>query len=230
MTYQPQDNAQAAALIQLAAHAEQLASLDARETARHDEISQHLDRLTAQAEAAGGRIDALTVILGRHAAVVNALDGLDDQVAALATQIDDLAGRARDDTGSYEPAPAPAWWRLAGTERDAAAARLRAWVDQVYRPGYGHLAAGLPACWELHPLCLYTLDWLSELWAALYLDPHRAASTLAGQAEWQTRLLPAAAAQMARDTTGCHHGAASKHQAGPPGPRTPGRPDAPRPR
>ena len=31
--------------------------------------------------------------------------------------------------------------RLDGPARDAAIGKLRAWVEQVYRPGYGHLAA-----------------------------------------------------------------------------------------
>ena len=78
--------------------------------------------------------------------------------------------------------------------------RLRGWVEHVYRPGYGHLAAGLADCWDQHPLCLYLLDWLSELWSVLYLRPARTAGTLAGQAEWHTRLLPAAASQLAQET------------------------------
>ena len=41
----------------------------------------------------------------------------------------------------------------------------------------------------------------------LYLLPRRTASRLAGQAEWQTRLLAAAAEQMQRETTRCRHGA-----------------------
>ena len=89
--------------------------------------------------------------------------------------------------------------------RETATTRLRAWVEQIYRPGYGHLAAALAACWDQHPLCLYTLDWLSELWSVLYLQPRRTAGTLAGQAEWQTRLLSAAADQMARETRRCAH-------------------------
>jgi hypothetical protein len=36
-------------------------------------------------------------------------------------------------------------------------------------------------------------------------QPHRTVSTLATQAEWQTRLLPAATDQMAREATGCRH-------------------------
>src|ERR1700683_1676818 len=229
MTYRPQDNVQAATLIQIAAHAEQIANLDARETAHHDDAARQIEHLAVQAEAASGRIDALTIILGRHAALGNALDGLDGQVAALASQLTELTGRDGEDRESYQPGPSPRWWRLGDGEREAAVGRLRAWVEQVYQPGYGHLAAALPPCWELHPLCLYTLDWLSELWAALYLDPQRAASTLAGQAEWQTRLLPAAAAQIARDTSCCRHGPGSP-RLDPPGPPAPGRRDAPRPR
>jgi hypothetical protein len=40
----------------------------------------------------------------------------------------------------YQPAPAARWWKLDGVERDQALARLRAWVEQVYRPGYPALA------------------------------------------------------------------------------------------
>jgi hypothetical protein len=86
-------------------------------------------------------------------------------------------------------------------------------VEQVYRPGYGHLAASLGDCWEQHPLCLYILDWLSELWSVLYLAPARTAGTLAGQAEWHTRLLAAAAEQLARETRRCAHSTARHRPA-----------------
>jgi hypothetical protein len=46
---------------------------------------------------------------------------------------------------------------------------------------------------------LETINWLSELWSVLYLRPSHTAGILVGQAEWQTRLLSAAADQMARD-------------------------------
>jgi hypothetical protein len=76
----------------------------------------------------------------------------------------------------------------------------------------------LPACWESHPLCLYILDWLSELWSVLYLNPGRGGDTLAAQGEWQTRLLPAAAEQMASEASGCDHSPARRQPA--PGART----------
>jgi hypothetical protein len=192
------DDVVAAVLIQIARHAERIADL-------------------------GSRLDAVTTILGRHASVLNSVDGIDKQVAAVDRQLAELAAGSAVDDDAYEPAPAPRWWQLRDAERSSATGRLRAWVEQVYRPGYGHLSGGLPVCWEQHPLCLYTLDWLSELWSALYISSSRSAGTLAGQAEWQTRLLPAAADQMVREAAGCRHSAELSHpaqirpsQAGPP--------------
>ena len=150
---------------------------------------------------------------------LGALDGLDRLVADLAAKV--AAHVPADGDGSpaaYQPPAAPKFWRLDGPARDQAIGKLRAWVEQVYRPGYGHLAARLGDCWEQHPLCLYILDWLSELWSVLYLAPTRTAGTLAGQAEWHTRLLAAAAEQLARETRGCAHGT-SRHRPAPTGAR-----------
>lgn len=83
--------------------------------------------------------------------------------------------------------------------------RLRAWVDQVYRPGYGQLAAALGSCWDQHPLCLYGLDILAELWSLLYLQPARTPAALSGQAEFQTRILPAITEQLIAETARCSH-------------------------
>jgi hypothetical protein len=179
MTTGNDDDVLAAALLQLSGHAEQLADLRTH-------------------------VNAITSILGRHATVINALDGLDRQVASLADRLTSLADN-HPETPAYQPVPAPRWWHLSESERQADVDRLRAWTEHVYQPGYGHLAAALPHCWHLHPLCLYTLDWLSELWSALHLTRERTASTLAAQAEWQTRLLPAAAGQMAREASRCDH-------------------------
>ena len=120
---------------------------------------------------------------------------------------------------TYQPAVPPRFWKLDGEARQEAIAKLRAWVEQVYRPGYGHLSAALGSCWEQHPLCLYTLDWLSELWSVLYLQPQRTTGTLAGQAEWQTRLVTAAAEQMNHETSRCDHAAARNGLPARTGPR-----------
>ena len=53
----------------------------------------------------------------------------------------------------------------------------------------------------------------------LYLAPARTAGTLAGQAEWHTRLLAAAAEQLARETHGCAHGT-SRYRMAPSGSRS----------
>jgi hypothetical protein len=200
------DDGLAAALIQISAHAERISGLDAREASHYQDIASRLRDLADEAASISTRVDGIDATLARQAAVVNAFDVLDSQVAALARHLADLADLADEpERHGYQPVPAPRWWKLTGPERDAAIGRLRAWVDQVYRPSYGQLAAMLPSCWEQHPLCLYLLDWLSELWSVLYLGSLRTGSTLAAQGEWQTRLLPAAAEQMAYEASGCGH-------------------------
>ncbi len=67
------------------------------------------------------------------------------------------------DPDRYHPSPSSAWWKLAAADRQEPIARLQAWVEQVYRPGYGHLAATLAPCWSSHDLCLYGLDILAAL-------------------------------------------------------------------
>ena len=181
-----------ALLDQLAAHAERIERLDARETGNIAEVSSQIATLAALA----GRLDG--------------------QVAALAAQLEcaEPDGETDGDPGiasgprarSYAPAPARRWWKLAGEDRGQAIDALRAWVDQVYRPGYGHLAAPIGPCWEQHPLCLYALDILAELWSVLYLARTRTTAILSAQAEYQARIVPALAAQMSAETARCTHG------------------------
>lgn len=129
------------------------------------------------------------------------------QIAALTervTVLEDALVREPDIAG-YAPVPAPRWWLLDSEDRDAATDRLAAWVEQVYLPSYGHLARRLPPCWREHPLCLHVLDWLSELWSVLYIRDRRSAPTLAGQAGFHVRQLPAAADLMAAEVKTCEH-------------------------
>ena len=191
----------AAALLQLSAHAEKLSALDHREAAHATGISDRIAALATLANAMKGTLDGQAEILA-------GLIGLDVQVAGLAARLDEIVPGDDGELAVYQPPASPRFWKPDGQARQDAITKLRAWVEQVYRPGYGHLAAALGGCWEQHPLCLYALDWLSELWSALYLQPRRTTGTLAGQAEWQTRLLTAAAEQMTRETSRCEHAVA----------------------
>ena len=84
-------------------------------------------------------------------------------------------------------------------------------MDQVYRPGYGHLAAALGPCWPAHDLCLYALDIASGLWSVLYLQSSRDTALLSAQAEYQARILPALAARLMTETTRCGHTRPPEH-------------------
>ncbi len=158
--------------------------------------------------------DPLTAALDKLADHAERLTQLDDRITTLSgrlteltTLITSLAATPHDDPGAdrHHPGPAPAWWKLAPADRAEPLARLRAWVEQVYRPGYGHLAATLGPCWEAHDQCLYALDILSTLWSVLYLQPDRTPRLLSAQAEYQARLLPALAGQLRAETQRCGH-------------------------
>lgn len=181
-----------AALDQLAAHREHITALDTREASHFAEVNEQLTQLTSMITTLGRTLLDNTAALAR-------LDALDRQVNDLIASRD-----AGDDDGS-QPGPAPQLWKLTPAERESQLAELHTWVEQVYLPGYGHLAAALRPCWPDHDLCVYGLDILHQLWSALYLQPDRDPGLLSAQAEYQARILPALAAQFSAETTRCGH-------------------------
>jgi hypothetical protein len=196
------DSGLGAALMQLAAQAAVIAKVDGREADHWVTISSRLRELA-------GQVSGLAGASGEQGAV---LEGLDAAVADIDERLRALAGEEAEPPGKgYSPIRSPRWWLAADDPwwerqeggRPAAVERLQIWVDRVYRPATGKLGAGLGACWAEHMFCLFLLDWLSELWSVLYLAPSRSTATLAGQAEWWTRLLPAAAEMFARETAAC---------------------------
>ena len=202
-----------AVLLQITQHAERLAVLDEREATHHQQIA---GRLTELARAAR-RHDRRPARRGPgHRRPAGSRPRLPRRPRPAGRHPRRPAHRPRhrptptataDDGDSYQPAPtATVVEAHRRRTRGQALARLRAWVEQIYRPGYGHLAAALGPCWDQHPLCLYGLDWLMELWSRPLPRPRtRHRRTVASQAEWQTRLLPALAEQMYLETTRCQH-------------------------
>jgi hypothetical protein len=120
------DDVLAATLIQIADPAERTTGLDTREATHHHDVAT--------------RLDAITATLGHHATVIKTVDSLDRHVTAITDRLTQLIEAASPDSPAYQPQPAPRWWRMSGTEQEPATGRLRAWVEHVYRPAYGHLA------------------------------------------------------------------------------------------
>ncbi len=134
------------------------------------------------------------------------LQALEEALAALTVRVAEVLPDEQGSPRVYAPRHAPRWWNLTGQARQAELGRLRGFVEHVYRPGFGHLAARLRPCWESHDLCLYCLDIAAELHAVLYLQSRRTVSLLNGQAEYATRVLPALADLMSTETrSGCQH-------------------------
>jgi len=190
-----------AVLEQLAAYREHATDLDTRETSHYAELNGQLAQLADM-------VTTITRAFAEDTAALARLEALDRQVSKLTRNHRD---QKADDEGGYQPRPAPAWWKLDPTERRAPLAELRDWVEHVYRPSYGHLATALSPCWPEHDLCLHALDIASQLWCVLYLQPDRPTSLLSAQAEYQVRMLPALAAQLAAETTNCTHNPTTGH-------------------
>ena len=183
-----------AVLNQLAEHTERIIRLDTREADHFSVVTGRLTELTNLITGIGQSLQNDTPALTR-------LEALDRQVTDLAAQLTGTGAHPDD----YRPDPAPTWWKLAPADRQEPIARLQAWIEQVYEPGYGHLAATLGPCWPSHDLCLYGLDILAELWSVLYLQPSRNPGLISAQAESQARILPALADQLRVETHRCGH-------------------------
>lgn len=187
----------AAVLLQISQHAERLAALEGREGEHHQAVSDALAKLHTAVERLQGTVAGQAEILA-------SLDGIDETLATLAAQVASLLPEAMEGR-RYQPIPTVTWWSLDEGEREEATARIRDWVARILLPYYGHLAKRLGECWDQHPLCLLQLDWLSELWSVLHLQPERSARDLAAQAELGIRILPAVAEQLTAETTACEH-------------------------
>ena len=152
--------------------------------------------------------DAMAEILANHDRRIGELTDAQQEARAqferLREIVDSLVQQDQRRRG-YAPTPPPRWWQLDGGAREAALDVLRTWVEQVYRPCYERYAADLAPCWDQHPLCLFILDWLSELHKYLYLREERSAGHLNTMAEWHARLLPIAAEMMRTSTHDCEH-------------------------
>jgi hypothetical protein len=173
------------------------------------QVTRLSERLTALEERTASSASHAAAVAAAQQRLLDGVAALDTQVTAIAMKAElvqaESASQDADDGARDIHGAAPQWWRLEGDDRERAIARLRAWVDQVYRPSYGHLAAALAPCWDQHPLCLFGLHWLMELWSELHLIGPKQAPDYASQAEWQTRLLPALAEQMRIETARCQH-------------------------
>jgi hypothetical protein len=157
--------------------------------------------MTSDSQQPQPAVDRLDELAARIDLVGTAIAKHEDALAELRELV---KGAFPDNAGQgYKPIPTPLWHALAGQERAEAIGRLRDWARQVYEPVYGHLAAGLRACWPEHPLALVVLDHMSETWAVLYTPPTRTQRILSAQLDFQLRYVPAAAEILRAETGGC---------------------------
>src|ERR1039457_2398056 len=127
-------------MLTLSNHTERIGVLDAREGAHWQEIAEGLGRLRSRVTGVAGPGEGQAGWLGL-------LDGLDEDVRTLQSSVASLPPPPGN-PGRYSPGPTIRWWDIPDEAsephtltRGEALDRLRAWVKQIYRPGYGHLGA-----------------------------------------------------------------------------------------
>lgn len=201
----------ASLLLLVAEQAEKIARLEARLDHNETDFGQRLS-------------NAFKIIQGQRSAI-QALDGTNEHFDDLERKIAELAARpapdAEEDTGEYEPQPTARWWdpefsrrgitdtgEETPSEADERIEEIQDWLDKVFRPGYqqfSHIENTIPPCWPQHPLMLYLLDMIMEIWKALYLTQSRDTRLLASQAQFQSKILPDLRLQFAEAKSACTH-------------------------
>lgn len=153
-----------------------------RDRAR-DEIVAALDaRVRRLQETASGSADLLSQALPR-------IDSLGERVGELAGRVDELAGA---EPAAPPPNPPVHWPELSAEQARLEWDRLASWVAEVLGPWYRITRGQLPDCWALHPRAVLTLSWLRTAYTAAYTATSRPDAA----AEWHSRWLPAALAQI----------------------------------
>jgi hypothetical protein len=193
------DSGLSAALLQMTQFGERIALLDDREARNFRHVESTLAEIS-------GTLANLKMAVDGQGEVLKSLEGLSESVTRLAAQVAGLLPPAEDEPGrGYTPRPPVHWWKLNAGARQKEVDHLDAWVEQIYRPWYGHLAVGLGSCWQQHPAALVGLEILSELHSTLNFQPKRTPGLLTSQAEFQVRILPAMAEQFRVETSRCTH-------------------------
>jgi hypothetical protein len=169
----------------LAELAESCAKARTEVTTAHEEAGSLGDR--------AGRIEQSIAEIG------TLLAQMSTRIEELARDSESVKGKAR---APYQVNPVPPWWQPDHEQCGETVARLRDWVEEVFRPGFGHVGAKLAGCWEQHPVCVAYLDTLHEAWCLLYIPP-RDARTVFAQLDWLTRSLLQAAEVLAKETRHC---------------------------
>jgi hypothetical protein len=111
-----------------------------------------------------------------------------------------------------EFAPQLRWHELDGPGRAAAVARIREWVDTVYRQQFPR-AGDIAPCWQEHPVCVVLLDVLSQLHRALYHGTKRSWGVVHNQAELYVRFGREITALVREELAGCKYGQHTERHA-----------------
>lgn len=200
------------AVLKLAKLADQVERVEQSAQQRFQELAtacaEALEQVTAvrqEAGTLGDRADGIETRLAELGALLSRVSSRITEINDSATASSGKGQGGADSEASYDVNQAPPWWQPEHDRTIETTDRLRDWVNEVYRPGFGHLGKTLGECWDRHPLCVAYLDTLHEAWCLLYIPP-RDPKMVFAQLDWLTRPLLQAAEVMAAETRSCQQG------------------------
>jgi hypothetical protein len=177
--------------------------------------ADELARLQRQLQDLTGEVRGWTADLkGVPAAVVLAhkLSGEMSDVLARLSLLENGTAEPETREQRFKFAPQLRWHELDQAGRAEAVARIRQWVDSVYRQQFPR-AGDIAPCWADHPVCVVLLDVLSQMHQALYHGDKRSWGVVHNQAELYVRFGREITALVREELAGCKYG---QHATGPP--------------
>jgi hypothetical protein len=142
-------------------------------------LAVRVDGLRRRIETLATKVDVLTSTQQEHAAVLDGIAELRQQVEQILTILHDEDQASP--TGWF-------WLTMTDQKRDERLSELADWVETVLRTQYpGYLAGQIRPCWPNHPEATWELAWLYQLWTLAYLTRRPAPKDAA---DWHDRWSP----------------------------------------
>ncbi|HEX6522201.1 MAG TPA: hypothetical protein VF070_19675, partial [Streptosporangiaceae bacterium] len=141
------------AVLKLAKLADQVERVEQSTKQRFQELGaacgEALEQVTAvrqESGTLGDRADGIETKLAELGALLSRMSSRITDINDSATASSGKGQGGTDSEASYDVNQAPPWWQPGHDRTIETTARLRDWVNEVYRPGFGHLGKTLEEC------------------------------------------------------------------------------------
>ena len=164
-------------------------------------LAIHVNGLRREIESLASKVEALTSTQAEHAAAL-------DDIAELRQQVEQILTILGEDE---DASPAEWFWlKMSDQVREEKLGELFDWVETVLRTQYPDYAADqIRPCWPNHPEARWELAWLYQQWSLSYLAKRPSPKDAA---DWHDRWAPGVFRRLSQVMSRCE--AACRRQPG----------------